>query len=239
MSNKKLFPYSGSKHKYQKQIQDVVSKLNVTNVDTYIEPFAGSLGSFFHIMEKINAKNIIINDINPKITNIYQQIKNDSAQVIKAYTALENHFQELLPKSIKTGLVKKDKRSLMEDARDFYLWVREYINVASFTANHAAAMIFVLNHNFNGLYQESKKKNFNSSFNWNARRINIKAIVDIINEMHVFFIEKNVKITTMDVFELLTKYRTTDTFIYLDPPYCSRHSHPDTQPFFNRTLSRN
>lgn len=219
MNALKLFPYAGSKHKYQKQIQEVVARLNVTNVDTYIEPFAGSLGSFFHIMEKVSAKRIIISDINPKIINIYQQIKTNPAQVMKTYKALEESFQASLPSSIKSGLVPVPKRELMQGARDLYYWAKDYINVASLTANHAAVMIFVLNHNFNGLYSESKKSGFNVAFNWNARRIKIDGIVRVISEMHTFFTDNNVEITTMDVFELLSRHNNPDTFIYLDPPY--------------------
>ncbi len=219
MQNTKLFPYSGSKYKYQTQLQNVVDKLKVKNVDTYIEAFAGSLGSFFHIVNKINAKNIIINDVNPKITNIYQQIKCNPAQVIKALTNLEEHFQALLPKCIKPGLVPKELRAHMSDARDFYIWMRDYVNEAPHTANHAAAMIFVLNHNFNGLYSESKKGKMNISFNWNSRCVDYKSKVEIIQYMHKFFVEKNVQITTMDVFDLLALHNDHSTFIYLDPPY--------------------
>jgi len=217
---KTLFPYSGSKYKYEEQLQNVASKLEVTKVDTYIEPFAGSLGSFFHMSKKIEAKRYFINDINPRITNIYIQIKENPEEVAKAYANLEIFFQSLLPKCVKPGLVKKELRHLMEDARDFYLSVRAYINGAPLSAKHAAAMIFVLNHNFNGLYGESKKKSeFNISFNWNSRRIKFIGIVKLIREMHAFFIKKNVEITTMDVFALLKKHNNPDTFIYLDPPY--------------------
>lgn len=215
----KLFPYSGSKYKYKGQIQNMIAKMNLSAVDTYIEPFAGSLGSFFHILEKVNAKQIIINDINPKITNIYQQIKNDPEQVKKAFKALEEHFQALLPTSVKSGTVELEDRHLMVDAKQFYTWVRDYVNVAPLTPNHAAAMIFVLNHNFKGMYQESKKRRFNVSFNWSSRRINIARILHLIDDMHTFFVVKQVQIFTMDVFDLLAKYNNPETFIYLDPPY--------------------
>ncbi|MDQ1340574.1 MAG: (cytosine-5)-methyltransferase 1, partial [Campylobacterota bacterium] len=97
----------------------------------------------------------------------------------------------------------------------------DYINDADFTANHAAAMIFVLNHNFNGLYNESKKGRFNGSFNWNAKRINYVDMSALIQQMHEILSTKNVEIYTMDVFELLHQFNDPDTFIYLDPPYMS------------------
>jgi site-specific DNA-adenine methylase len=218
VTTKKLFPYSGSKHKYRAQLQNVVSRLNVKKVSTYIEPFAGSLGSFFHIIEMIEADKIILNDINPKMTNIFQQIKDNPKQVAHAYSKLEDMFQSFLPDGYKTT-VPKDKRHLMIDARDFYHAVRDYINDADFTANHAAAMIFVLNHNFNGLYNESKKGRFNGSFNWNAKRINYVDMSALIQQMHEILSTKNVEIYTMDVFELLHQFNDPDTFIYLDPPY--------------------
>lgn len=218
VTTKKLFPYSGSKHKYRAQLQNMVSKMNVKKVSTYIEPFAGSLGSFFHIIEMIEADKIILNDINQKMTNIFQQIKDNPKQVAHAYSKLEEMFQSFLPAGFKRT-VKKEDRHLMTDARDFYNSVRDYINDAEFTANHAAAMIFVLNHNFNGLYNESKKGRFNGSFNWNARRIDYAQMSTLIFEVHTILSTKNVEIYTMDVFALLNLYNDPDTFIYLDPPY--------------------
>lgn len=215
---KKLFPYSGSKHKYRAQLQNMVSKMNVKKVSTYIEPFAGSLGSFFHITEMIEADNIILNDINPKMTNIFQQIKDNPQQVTHEYSQLEKMFQSLLPEGL-TGDIGTENRHLLIDANDLYLSVRKYINEANLTANHAAAMIFVLNHNFSGVYRESKEGDFNTSFRWESKRIDITQMFTLIYEVHTILSTKNVEIYTMDVFQLLHQYNDPDTFIYLDPPY--------------------
>lgn len=215
---KKLFPYSGSKHKYREQLQNMVSKMNVKKVSTYIEPFAGSLGSFFHIIEMIEADKIILNDINPKMTNIFQQIKENPQEVAHEYCNLEMMFLSLLPEGL-TGDIGAENRHLLIDAHDLYLSVRQYINQADLTSYHAAAMIFVLNHNFSGVYRESKEGDFNTSFRWEAKRIDIVQMSALIYEVHTILSTKNVEIYTMDVFQLLHQYNDPDTFIYLDPPY--------------------
>lgn len=223
--NTKLFGYTGSKSKYSQHFDKLHTKANINKqVHTYIEAFAGTLASMFHNLTQIRAERIIINDLNPMIINLYQQIKSNPQEVIETFKLLENTFQDYIPTELKgKGFIKckstqKDKLSHLQV---FYTQARDYYNKKELTSNSAAVMIFIMQHNFNGLYQEGKRKgNFNSSFNWDMKKININRIIDNIMNLHYFFNDNNVIFESIHAIELIEKYQdTSDTCIYLDPPY--------------------
>ena len=217
----KLFPYTGSKMKYDNHFNTIHEKIKIKKVDTYIEAFAGTLSSMFHNLQNIEARKIIINDINPMLINLYRQIKTNHQEVIESYKTLEQTFQDFIPEKLKGKNLIRENREEIEHLKDFYYQSRKYFNKKELTAKNAGVMIFMLNHNFNGLYNEAKKTgNFNVSFNWNVRIIDIDSIVENINNLYKFFVKNNVIIENMDVDLLIEKYgNQKDTMIYLDPPY--------------------
>lgn len=220
----KLFSYSGSKAKYQEHFNKAHEQINVKKVHTYIEAFSGTLASMFHNLSNVVAQRIIINDINKSLINLYRQIKANPNEVIETFKTLEEAFQNSIPDDFKGKGLIRDK-VLREDKlghlKDFYNQARVFFNKKENTAQNAGVMVFMLNHNFNGLYGEAKKSgNFNIAFNWNMKHINIETITNNINNLHSFFVEHNVIIENLDVNALLDKYSDqSDTLIYLDPPY--------------------
>jgi len=220
----KLFSYSGSKMKYKKHFDNAHEKIKVKNVHTYIEAFAGTLSSMFHNLASISAKRIIINDINKSLINLYRQIKVNPKEVIQTFELLEKTFQKYIPEEFEHQTNVKDKvlrEKKLSHLRDFYCQTREIFNKKENTPQNAGLMIFMLNHNFNGLYSEAKKTGkFNISFNWNVRKINSEKVIKNINTLHTFLVEKKVIIENLDVDALIEKYSDQkDTMIYLDPPY--------------------
>lgn len=218
----KLFSYTGSKMKYKCHFDKIHSDIKVKKVDTYIEAFAGTLASLFHNLQSIQANRIIINDINPMLINLYRQIQTNHIEVIETFRVLEKTFQDFVPEHFKgKGLVAKDNREDICHLKEFYHEARDFYNKKELTAKSAGVMIFMLNHNFNGLYCEAKKtSNFNVAFNWNVKIIDIEKVIQNINNLHIFFTENNVIIESMDVDSLIDQYDTQkDTMIYLDPPY--------------------
>ena len=217
----KLFSYTGSKMKYKCHFDNIHTNINVKKVDTYIEAFAGTLASMFHNLSNISANRIIINDINPMLINLYRQIQINHKEVIETFRVLEQTFQDFVPEKLKGKGLIRENRDEIECLKNFYWEARDYFNKKELTSKTAGVMIFMLNHNFNGLYSEAKKtSNFNVSFNWNVRTIDISKVVENINNLHKFFTENNVIIENMDVDSLINQYSNQkDTMIYLDPPY--------------------
>jgi len=220
----KMFSYTGSKMKYKKHFDTAHEKAEVKEVHTYIEAFAGTLSSMFHNLASVTAKRIIINDINTSLINLYRQIKSNPDEVKETYKILEQTFYENIPSDFEGHRLVKDKEVREEKLghlRDFYHQSREFFNKKEETAKNAGVMIFMLNHNFNGLYSEAKKTgNFNVSFNWNMKKVDIESILKNIDNLHDFFVTNDVIIENMDANDLIEKYsEQKDTLIYLDPPY--------------------
>lgn len=224
--NTKLFSYTGSKAKYKAHFDSVHSKLDkgVKKVNTYIEVFAGTLASMFHNLHHIEAQRIIINDFNPRIINLYKQIKSNPTEVFELYNRLEETYQSRVPKHLENlKLVPRDDRDKFIACKDFYYEARAMFNQTApeMSVVNAALFLFVANHNFNGMYTESKKTGYNVSFNWSSKKINLEQIETAIDNLHKFFTQNNVVFENIDAFELIKKYvdEAEDTFIYLDPPY--------------------
>jgi len=224
-ANTKLFTYTGSKAKYQDKFDDLHSQISIKKVDTYIEAFGGTLASMFHNLKHINANRVIINDINPRIINLYKQIENNPQEVIEVFTLLEETFQNHIPARFKRkGIIgdKKLREKYLAHLRDFFNSAREYFNTSDFTTSqNAGTLLFLLNHHYNGIYSEAKKTGYyNNCFNWTMKKINVKDISENIMNLHSFFIENEVVIECLDTFTLIEKYsHNNDTLIYLDPPY--------------------
>lgn len=221
--NTKLFSYVGSKFKYKKYYDSLLTNVKKKEYKVYIEAFAGSLASLFHNLEHIKADKIIINDFNPKIINLYTQIKNNPTEVFEKYLILENEFNRIVPQFIldkyKSNGVKKEDRIYMQEVLNFYLDAKEVYNNLVLNTEHAALFIFIMKHCFSGNYTENKQAKLTTGFNWCAKKVDVKQVETAIMNLHNFFNSNNVEFENLDVFELINKYDESDTFIYLDPPY--------------------
>jgi len=218
--NTKSFPYAGSKAKYLQSFTEVHSKMNTKKVKYYIEGFAGTLASAMHNLQYVEAETIIVNDINEKLINFYSQIQTNHMEVIEKYKLLEGEYNRIIPEELKNlRLIPREKRELFKANESFYKEARALLNSTEPGSNKAALWLFIMNHNFNGLYSENKKGNMNTSFNWCSKAINIKNIESSLNNLHKFFTVNTVLFETLDINDLIDKYDNKDTFIYLDPAY--------------------
>ncbi len=219
-TNLKLFSYAGSKYSFKQQFHNVINKMGVKKVKVYIEAFAGSLASLFHNIELIQADKIVINDLNPKLINFYKQIKENPELVYLSFEMIEKKFHSLKPtKTKELRLYPKDKRDEITELPKFYKYIRTILNNNDFDYTNAASWLFVMNHNFNGLYNENKKGNMNIAFNWSTLKLDLEKTKESIFKLSDFFNTHNVEFENLDVDELINKYNDHDTFIYLDPPY--------------------
>lgn len=220
--NTKLFTYAGSKLKFKKHFDKLHTTLGKKiKVKTYVEAFAGTLASLFHNLTHVKAEKYVINDFNKRVINLYKHIKENPELLFTKFEALENEFQRIIPEHLRhTRLVPKEVRqTLFKSNHEFYLEAKSLLNVISLDINHAALMLFLMQHNFRGLYQENSKGEYNSHFNWGAKCTNTDKIKESLFNLHYFFNANEVIFENVDVFDLAEKYNERDTFIYLDPPY--------------------
>ena len=216
----KLHSYAGSKLKYSDIFNKVNEKMQVKKVKLYIEGFAGTLASVFHNLQHIEADRIVLNDINKRLINLYIQIQNNPDEVIEKYKLLENEYNRIIPKNLQgLRLVPKENREEFKNNQAFYFEARKLLNAVDSGSNQAALWLFVMNHNFNGLYSENKKGEMNTSFNWSSKPVNVEKIETSIKNLNKFFTTHNVVFENLDIDTLIEKYNEEDTMIYLDPAY--------------------
>lgn len=220
--NTKLFSYTGAKFKFKKHFDELHTSFGKKiKVKTYIEGFAGTLASLFHNLMHVEAQRYVINDFNKRIINIYKHVKESPDQLFKKLEALENEFQRIIPEEMRANRYasEEEKKGSFKHNQEFYQEAVNLMNTIPLDINHAALMLFVMQHNYRGLYQENKQGEFNTHFNWETKRINLKQIKDNLYNLHRFFNTHDVVFESLDVFRLVEKYDEQDTFIYLDPPY--------------------
>ena len=66
------------------QLLDEISKYYPEKIEKYCEPFVGGGAVLFDVLTKFQPKEVLINDINPELTNTYVQIKDNVNDLILA-----------------------------------------------------------------------------------------------------------------------------------------------------------
>lgn len=192
MSNSNVKPFlkwAGGKRQLLPEIQ----KYYPTNFNKYYEPFVGGGAVAFDLQPS----QIVINDFNEELTNVYQVIKNDSDELIK--------------------LLKLHKEN---DSKEYFYEIRGYdrsnkINEMT-DVERAARLIYLNKTCFNGLFRVNSKNQFNVPYasNKNPNIVN----EDVIRADSKYFNDTDIKIETGD-FTKVTEDAKNGDFIYFDPPY--------------------
>lgn len=171
------------------QLLDKLIPLIPKDIRVYYEPFVGGAALYL----SIDHDSCVINDINPQISNLYKQIK-DNLPILE--DTLEN---------------------INSPETDYYL-IRDKFNECLSknleTADSAAYLIYLNKHCFNGLYRVNRKGLFNVPYNhkYCPNFYDHDNLVDIHNRL------QNTAITNGD-FEEICKYAIKGDFIFFDSPY--------------------
>ena len=207
MNAKPIIKWVGGKTQLLNTINDNLPQ-NISHFNTYMEPFIGGAAVLFYIVPKLpNIKNVFINDLNYKLTNLYTVVKNKHLKLINQLKTIQEEYRK------------------SEDPKMFYYNTRDSFNIYDMNMEpdadvlHAAEFIFLNKTCFNGLYRENSKGEFNVPWNKNVNvcicdEENIKAV-------HNFFIKYNVQISTgtYDEFFKDKGMYMKNAFVYMDPPY--------------------
>lgn len=207
MNAKPIIKWVGGKTQLLNIINDNLPQ-NISHFNTYMEPFIGGAAVLFYIVPKLpNIKNVFINDLNYKLTNLYTVVKNKHLKLINQLKTIQEEYRK------------------SEDPKMFYYNTRDSFNIYDMNMEpdadvlHAAEFIFLNKTCFNGLYRENSKGEFNVPWNKNVNvcicdEENIKAV-------HNFFIKYNVQISTgtYDEFFKDKGMYMKNAFVYMDPPY--------------------
>jgi len=200
MEMKPLFMWAGGK---KKMIKKYLPLMPIA-IDTYVEPFFGGGALFTYVMKNYQPREVVINDINGGITNIYNAIKTDVDYFCIVMDRLE---KEYLP------LSKEDRKIYYykirhEHAYDYTNWDK---------TKEAAYLYFLMKTGFNGVWQENA--NTNERYGTPAGLLNQKdSVYSVDNVMLWHRALQNVKILNGDWSDAMVEDKS-NTFIFLDPPY--------------------
>lgn len=197
---KPLFIWAGGKTKVLKHYAPFMPSAPFS---TYYEPFFGGGAMFVHVMNTYKPKNVVINDINDDVMNIYRSIRNDYDAFIDRVNSLESQY---LP------LSKEDRKKFYFDIRHLHAW-----NYQEWSKPfEAATLYFLMKTGFNGIYQLNK--NTNGRYGTPAGLLNQK---DKIYDRSVMLWWKQA-LQSVDIRSGDWKNAVTDDpegFFFFDPPY--------------------
>ena len=177
----------------KKQLVNDLDNHFPTSCKNFFEPFGGSLTVTLHVYEKYPNAKIYVSDINPKLVNMYLQLKNKPKKFIEA-----------------VDLTLK----LNED----YAILREKFNSTDNKLEEAILM-FILNKKcFNGIYRVNKSGKFNvpegkNSVDWDRQKENLKTFSNFLNDPRVHIFNDNFR-------DFFNKHKPKPgDLVYVDPPY--------------------
>lgn len=201
---KPLIKYRGGKSKEIPYIQKHIPRFS----GRYIEPFLGGGALYFYL----EPKNAIINDINEKLIDFYDGVKNDYSRLRSELDEVEKIYEE--NRRDFDELKKLHPTERVEDKNEeFYYSIRNMYNgLAEKKYSNALIYFFINKTAYSGMIRYNAKGEFNVPFG-RYQHLNTSLVSqehsNLLSHTHIF--NKDYK----DIFDM-TK---DNDFVFLDPPY--------------------
>lgn len=165
-----------------------------TSKKVYCEPFAGGCHSLVYILQNYNFDKIIASDANEVLINFYKDAIHNFDELISECTKLQETEQS---------------------QENYYIFRDEFNSLDNCTRK--SALFFYLNKTcFNGLYRVNKNGICNTSYGNRKFKFDYDELKNFSNLI------SRVEFHHDDYCNIL-KECTSDTFVYLDPPYLNTH----------------
>jgi len=211
-----MLSYIGGKSKIGKWIAPFYPE----DMETYVETFGGMYWCFFNmdLSKYPNLKKVVYNDFNPLNYNLFQCIKNPTL-LLEAINSIpcQQFGEEITPTIYK------------EQFNDFQSELFE----SGFTINYpdyvvASKYVYILTSVFSGSKPET------SSFIDLKGKYKSKYLTFRDKLLKPEWVEHFLRITdveNMDFADVITKYDSPTTYIYLDPPYYKTENYYSNHDF--------
>ena len=184
------------------QLLDEIRERYPKTIERYCEPFVGGGAVLLDVLANFQPKEVLINDINPELTNTYTHIRDNADRVISLLSEMQETFWNMD----------------IEARKDYYYAKRdkfnELIKQAAQTEEKAALFIFINKTCFNGLYRVNGKGLYNVPMGAYKK----PPICDTENISLISELLQNVEIHCGDYSEC-ADFINNNTFVYIDPPY--------------------
>lgn len=197
MNVKPFVKWAGGKSQLLPEIRKTYPEL----IERYCEPFVGGGAVLFDILQRKHPKEVLINDINSDLINVYRQIQENVYLLVDRLTEIENEY------------LQSDEN----ERKKIYYANREIFNNLHVKENEllSAVLFLFLNKTcFNGLYRVNSKGEYNVP----QGKYKNPLICDKENLINISKILENVQIINSD-YKNCESYIDCNTFVYIDPPY--------------------
>lgn len=174
------------------------------NITRYCEPFVGGGAVLFDVLQAYHPQEVLINDINPELINLYETIRDNCEPLIQLLEQYQIEYQ---------ATPDNERQTLYLGKRATY---NHYILEHNPLHNLEKAALFIyLNKTcFNGLYRVNRNGLFNVPFNKATNPL----ICDDENLRECSLLLQNVQMHVGD-YSYCNDFIDGNTFVYLDPPY--------------------
>lgn len=174
------------------------------NITRYCEPFVGGGAVLFDVLQTFHPNEVLINDINPELINLYEKIRDNCEPLIQLLEYFQTEYLET---------PEADRQNLYLGKRATYNHFIEERN-PEHNLEKAALFIYLNKTCFNGLYRVNRNGLFNVPFN----RAKNPLICDSENIRECSQLLQNVQMHVGD-YSYCRDFIDENTFVYLDPPY--------------------
>ena len=192
-------------------IEFINSKIPKTGIKTYIEPFSGAMGTY---MDDPNLKFdvVVYNDKNRHQANLYKCCSEPETFVkylerLKETLLKTNETEPLKKWDFYKEIYKKYIKNDFLDNMDFEIGDFKKASIYAFLITSAHNSVYPRGAGFNG-YKKDKD------------RLKLEVLIDKLKKNKYTDKLKSIKeFNNVDFEELINKYDSEDTYLYLDPPY--------------------
>ena len=192
-------------------IEFINSKIPKTGIKTYLEPFSGAMGPY---MDDPNLKFdvVVYNDKNRHQANLYKCCSEPETFVkylerLKETLLKTNETEPLKKWDFYKEIYKKYIKNDFLDNMDFEIGDFKKASIYAFLITSAHNSVYPRGAGFNG-YKKDKD------------RLKLEVLIDKLKKNKYTDKLKSIKeFNNVDFEELINKYDSEDTYLYLDPPY--------------------
>lgn len=199
MKTKPFLKWAGGKTKFLPVLSKTLPNIINGEFD-FIEPFVGGGAVLFWMLDKFNnINNVVINDTNETLINLFKTIQSDSTEFKNVLKHLDNKYR----------FYNEDERT------NLYNSIRTSFNSGELDDVMSSAYFIFLNKTcFNGLYRVNKSGKFNTPKGKYKNPL-------IYDEANLALVTKKLKKVTIysESFEKTIRFAHDKSFFYLDPPY--------------------
>ena len=201
---KPFVKWAGGKGQLIPQIKKYYPPCFGTKIKKYCEPMVGAGAVLFDILNTYDMDEVLINDTNAELINLYKIVKSQVELLIENLSILENDY-----------LTRNETQR-----KEYYFNQRLLFNELITNPNdknalmRASIFVFLNKTCFNGLYRVNR----NGLFNVPIGSYKNPTICDRDNLLHVSKLLQNVNFSVGD-YHSIENFVDSSTFVYFDPPY--------------------